>query len=265
MRKRRFISREPKKRQQITPAVAATLRGFIANTWLVIGSLRKKQTYDTKEKPWNPCLRAQQNYVAWCRKHEVNPECRDNFIYYFGIDRLFWEPHSDGLGGPSIPDKSITIATMELEIATGSANLFPFFGVDPAPKQESLPSYEDIWQVVLTVCAPGEDDKGEFQPKKKLTIQAKSYSTDSKPNGVRWSVNYQNRPIWGAHHRSRTEIEYMDPVRATNATYHQWWEPVLASLNPEGRFHRNLQVQVQPLTHRGRHEIRNSLYDAYDD
>lgn len=263
MKKLYFKSRKPKKHQQITPAVAATLHSFIANTWLVIGSLRKKRDYDTNKKPWNPCLRAQQNYVAWCRHHEVNPECWDNFVYYFGIHFLFWEPIG-GMGGAMMPDDGITIASMELEIATGDAGWMG--GYDQTIKQEFLESYKDIWHVVFTARAFQEDGAEDFRLKRKLIIKAESFPVDGKPSGPRWSVSYQNKPTWGGpRHRSQTVIEYTENPHSTKSNYCQWWYPVLASLKPEGPLNRNLQVQVQPLTHRGRHEIQNSLVPYYGD
>jgi hypothetical protein len=253
MKKRYFKSRKPKERQQIPADVAATLRDFIAKTWIVIGSLRKKREYDTKNNPWNPCLRAQQNYVAWCRNHQVNPKCWDNFIYYFGVESLFAEPIGS-ISTVSMPH-GISIATMELEIATGSAGFLGFY--DKLIKQESLEKYEDFWHVVFTA----KNAEG-VNFKKKLIITAKSFSMDGKPVRPQWTVSYQNKSSWiSPRHRSQTTIEYLEDFHPTKSNYGAWWLPVMASLTPGEPLNRELQVQVQPLTHRARHEIRNSLYD----
>lgn len=263
MKKRYFKSRKPKERQRIPASVAATLRSYIAKTWLVIGSLRKKRDYDTNKKPWNPCLRAQQNYVAWCRKHEVNPECWTNFVYYFGIGRLFWEPFGD-TGGASMPGSGISIASLELEIATGEAHWLG--GYSYKQPTESLDKYEDQWPVILTARATLEDGTEDFRLKKKLFIKAESYTIDKSPTGPRWSVSFSNGNGWsGPRHRSRTVIEYLENPNPTKDSYSQWWNPVLAALKPGSPLNRNLHVQVQPLTHRGRHEIRNNLFPYYGD
>lgn len=265
MKKRRWTVRTKKIRQYISDEEGKTLRSFIAKTWQAIGILRKKNEYDTKKKPWNPCLRAQQNYVAWCQKHKVNLKCWDNFVYYFGLRTLFWDH------GPMMPDK-LSIAEMELEIASGS-NSYPRYYLDKDSVKESLPSYEDRWEVMLTVrgelpggAEPQRNEDGEvetqFRLKKKLVIHAKSWPSDGKAMGPTWSVSYRVPRIWCTpRFTSQVTIDYRDRLEPTRATYGQWWVPVLASLGHKV-FMPKLQVQVQPLTHRYQHEIDGNRWGA---
>ena len=178
-------------------------------------------------------------------------------MYYFGIARLFWD------SGASMPE-GISIASMELDIAGGEASWQSW--IARTSKQESLESYKDLWHTVLTIRASGSESEEGFRLKKKLIIKAESYSMDGKPKGPRWSISYQNKSTWGSpRYRSRTVIEFVETAYPTKAPFGEWWRPILASLKPEGPLNRDLQVQVQPLTYRGRHEIANNLYARYED
>lgn len=248
--------RKPKKYLEIPPVETKLFREWILEFWKIIGKIRSEHKLSSKYG-WNPCQKAQRNYIAWCYKHKLSPKDKNNFVVYFNLKKLITESRlplemsladwellaADGTDPRGLGWHTLPIIKLGLGEAGNTSHQESGPPQDSHQESEPPPKIvEDSWEVVVTIKDKHESKENALLLKQTLRVSAKTiYGTSH----TMWQCDY-SRHDWGA----RAEIVVYFRQFSLDHLYETLLRLEKVPHRPE-----SLAGHLQPKTYRSRKEI----------